>query len=71
MSCMCKDCARLHEQLQEQSGIMFGLRRTISKLRGEVRYERREKEKILKEVKKNRKPPLRKGQKRGSHGRNG
>jgi hypothetical protein len=68
---MCKDCERLHEQLQEQSGIMFGLRRRISQLRGELKYERREKEKIIKEKRKNQKPQLRKGQKRGQHGRNG
>jgi hypothetical protein len=68
---MCRDCEKLHEQLQEQAGIMFGLRKTISNLRGEVRYERREKEKLIKEKKKNQKPPLRKGQKRGKYGRNG
>lgn len=67
---MCNDCVRLHEQLQEQSATMFGLRRTISNLRGEVRYERREKEKLMKEMRKNRKPPLRKGQKRSNYGRN-
>lgn len=67
---MCQDCERLYEELQKQESISFGLRRTISNLRGEVRYERREKEKLQKEMRKNRKPHLRKGQKRSHFGRN-
>jgi len=68
---MCEDCGRLHEQLQEQAGIMFALRRRITRLRSQLKDERREKEKILKEQNKNNKQHLRKGQKRGHHGRNG
>lgn len=67
---MCRDCERLHEQLQEQSGEMFGLKRRIARLRSELKKERLEKAKILKEKTKNKKPELRKGQKRSHYGRN-
>jgi hypothetical protein len=62
---MCKDCERLHEQLQKQSGEMYGLKKNINRLRSALKKERREKANILKE-----KDPqhLRKGQKRSRHG---
>lgn len=66
---MCQDCQRLHEELQKQSAIMYGLRKRISSLKGELRYERKAKALLIKEKKK--KEPLRKGQKRGKYGRNG
>lgn len=65
---MCQDCVRLHEELQSQSAIMYSLRKRISSLKGELRYERRSKALLIKEKKK--KDPLRKGQKRGRYGRN-
>lgn len=61
---MCDDCARLHDELQKQAGIMFGLRKRITRLQGELRHERREKAKLLKEKKE--KSHYRNGQKRGS-----
>lgn len=65
---MCNDCARLHEQLHEQAAMMFGLRKRITRLQGELRYERQEKSKLLKE--KRQKDHYRNGQKRSNHGRN-
>lgn len=64
---MCNDCTRLHEQLQQQSYEMYGLKRRIIRLRSELKKERREKDKILKEKEKNH---YRNGQKRGKFGRN-
>ena len=66
---MCQDCQRLHEELQKQSAIMYGLRKRISSLKGELRYERQSKAQLIKEKKK--KDLIRKGQKRGFYGRNG
>jgi hypothetical protein len=65
---MCSDCTRLHEQLKQQSGEMFGLKKNINRLRSALKKERREKANILKEKDKQH---LRKGQKRGKHGFHG
>lgn len=61
---MCNDCDVLHERLQKLSGELFQMKRANSNLRGELKYERREKEKLLKE-KKGKKQHYRNGQKRG------
>lgn len=66
---MCADCERLHAELQKQAAIMYGLRKRISSLKGELKYERVEKAKLIKE--KRHRDHYRNGQKRGSHGRNG
>jgi hypothetical protein len=66
---MCSDCVRLHEELQKQSAIMYGLRKRISSLKGELRYERKSKAELIKEKKKT--THYRNGQKRGMRGRNG
>jgi len=66
---MCEDCARLHEELQKQSAVMFSLRKCITRLQGELRHERREKAKVLKEKKEQQ--HYKNGQKRGKHGRHG
>jgi Zn-finger protein len=66
---MCNDCTRLHEQLQQQSEEMYGLRKRITRLYGELRYERKSKAKLLKEKKEKEKQHVRKGQKRSRFGR--
>jgi predicted RNase H-like nuclease (RuvC/YqgF family) len=66
------DMQRLHDELQKQQAIAYSLRKRITALKGELRYERQKNgklEKLLKEHKK--KEHYRNGQKRGSHGRNG
>lgn len=68
---MCNDCERLHEQLQQQAGEMFGLKKNINRLRSALKKEKREKAKILEEKHKNQKPHLIKGQKRGARGFHG
>lgn len=60
---MCQDCERLYEELKKQQAIMFGLRKRISSLNGELRHERREKQKLIKQNKE--KQHYRNGQKRG------
>lgn len=66
------DLQRLYEELQKQEVISFGLKRRITSLRGELRYERQEKAKLLKELKDHQKKDhYRNGQKRGRNGRNG
>lgn len=62
---MCNDCSVLHERLQKQSAEMYQLKRAITNLRGELKYERREKEKLL--VEKKKKQHYRNGQKRSAH----
>jgi hypothetical protein len=58
--------------LQKQEGISYGLRKRITALKGELRYERKEKGKLLKELKEKRKHDhYRNGQKRGARGFNG
>lgn len=66
---MCQDCQRLHEELQKQSAITYSLRKRISSLKGELRYERQSKALLLKEKKQ--KQHYQNGQKRGKYGRNG
>ena len=66
---MCNDCVRLWEELQKQEAISYGLRKRISSLKGELKYERQSKAKLLKEKKEA--THYRNGQKRGRHGRNG
>lgn len=70
---MCQDCQRLYDELQKQEAISYGLRKRISSLRGELKYERHSKNELLKELRQKRKQHLRKGQKRGAYnnGRNG
>lgn len=69
---MCEDCVRLYDELQKQESISYGLRKRITSLKGELRYERKEKGKLIKELREKRKTEhYRNGQKRGSHGRNG
>jgi hypothetical protein len=65
----CPGCDRLHEQLQQQSAEMYGLRKRITRLYGELRYERKSKAKIIKEKKEKEKQHVRKGQKRSRFGR--
>jgi hypothetical protein len=60
---MCQDCQRLHDELKKQQGIMYGLRKRISSLKGELRHERQEKAKLLKQTKE--KQHYRNGRKRG------
>jgi hypothetical protein len=66
---MCQDCERLHEQLQQQSYEMYQLRCKIRRLRSELKKERVEKAKLLKDSTKNTKIRPRKGQKRSRFGR--
>jgi hypothetical protein len=61
---MCQDCERLYEELKKQEAISYGLRKWISSLKGELKYERREKAKLLKE-KREQKQHYRNGRKRG------
>lgn len=68
---MCMDCPRLHEELQKQAGEMYGLRKRITNLQGELRYERKEKAKLIKEKKQGQKQHYKNGQKRGKYGFNG
>jgi hypothetical protein len=66
------DLERLYAELQKQEAIQFGLRKRITSLKNELRYERQKNgklEKLLKEHKK--KDHYRNGQKRGKHGQNG
>lgn len=66
------DLERLYEELQKQEAIAYGLKKRISALKGELKHERQEKDKLLKELREKRKKEhYRNGQKRGSHGRNG
>lgn len=66
------DLQRLYEELQKQEAIAYGLKKRISALKGELKHERQEKDKLLKELREKRKKEhYRNGQKRGSHGRNG
>lgn len=63
---MCNDCAVLYEKMKSQEREMYSMKKTITSLRGELRYERKEKEKLLKEKRQNRnKQHYRNGQKRG------
>jgi hypothetical protein len=69
---MCEDCTRLHEQLQIQAEEMFRLRKRITRLQGELKYERRKTAVLLKEKKDLKQSQhYRNGQKRGNRGRNG
>lgn len=60
---MCQDCNRLHEELQKQAGIMYGLRKRITNLKGELKYERVKNAELVKENRQ--KQHYRNGQKRG------
>jgi hypothetical protein len=62
---MCQDCARLYDELQKQEGISYGLRKRITSLKGELRWERQEKARLIKEARKGEKQHYRNGQKRG------
>lgn len=55
---MCKDCERLHEELYEQSEEMYWLRKQIKNLEANIRSERLDKRKLVKE-KKGKKPQYR------------
>lgn len=63
---MCQDCIVLHEKLQQQNYQMWQMKRAIINLRGEVKYERREKDKLIRERKKNQKSHYKNG-KRGTN----
>lgn len=63
----CRDCERLHEQLQQQSEEMFGLKRRIRNLTKELKGERRKLEHMRKDKNEQ---FLRKGQKRSRYNRN-
>lgn len=74
---MSEDCTRhlqeierLHAQLQENSEIMYKLRKIITKKNGELKYERRKVQSLLKEKRQTEKAHYRNGQKRGK-GKNG
>lgn len=60
---MCQDCSVLHDRLKEVNEELFKVKRANSRLKGEVRYERQAKSKLLKEQKE--KHHYRNGQKRG------
>ena len=69
---MCSDCIALYDELQKQEAISYGLRKRITALKGDLRHERQEKGKLIKELKERRKKEhYRNGQKRGRNGRNG
>jgi hypothetical protein len=61
---MCNDCVRLYEELQKQESISYGLRKRITSLKGELRYERQQKSVLIKEARE-KKQHYRNGQKRG------
>lgn len=48
---VCKDCGRLHEELQSQSEEMYWLRKQITNLESCIRSERNDKRKLVKEKK--------------------
>lgn len=48
---MCQDCVRLHAELHKQAEQMYGLRKDIASLQRELRNERLEKTKLIKEKK--------------------
>lgn len=62
---MCSDCDTLHRKLKEQSHEMWTLRKTITKLRNELKYERKVKQQLIREKKKHQKQRYRNG-KRGT-----
>lgn len=62
---VCKDCVTLHRRLKELSNELFQVKRANSRLKGEVRHERQEKEKLLKDRREDRRQHYRNGQKRG------
>lgn len=66
---MCQDCIRLHDELQKQAYIMYGLRKRIRNLNGELKHERQERVKLLKEKKEQQ--HYRNSRKKGMRGRNG
>jgi hypothetical protein len=66
---MCQDCVRLYDELKKQAAVMYGLRKRISSLKGELKYERKSKAQLLKEKRESQ--HYRNGQKRGRHGRHG
>ena len=66
---MCRDCEVLHERLQELSHELFQLKRANTKLKGDLRHERQEKAKLLKEKKQTQ--HYRNEEKRGRNGRHG
>lgn len=61
---ICQDCVRLYEELQKQETISYGLRKRITSLKGELRWERQEKARFIKEAR-GQKQHYRNGQKRG------
>ena len=64
---MCKDCIVLDERLRKLSFELWQVKKANTNLRGELNYERREKEKLIKEKKKGQKQHYRNGQKRSAH----
>lgn len=66
------DLERVYAELQKQEGISYSLRKRITSLQAELRFERRKNGKLQKELKEQKKQEhYRNGQKRGCHGRNG
>lgn len=64
---MCNDCMVLHERMKGLEHELHQVKRALSNARAETKYERREKEKLIKEKKKT--IHYRNGQKRSSYGR--
>lgn len=64
---MCNDCVVLHEQLQQQNYQMWQMKRTIINLRGEIKYERKEKMKLVKEKRQRQKPKYKNGKRGTKH----
>lgn len=65
MGLMCNDCEVLHERLTLQADDLYRLKKTVSNLKGELRYERQARAKLIKEIKAGKKQHYRNGQKRG------
>jgi hypothetical protein len=62
----------LYAELQKQESISYSLRKRITSLKSELRYERQKNGKLEKELREQKKRDhYRNGRKRGSYGRNG
>jgi Skp family chaperone for outer membrane proteins len=65
------DVERVYAELQKQEGITYSLRKRITNLQAELRYERRKNGRLQKELKEKQKQEhYRNGQKRSNYGRN-
>jgi peptidoglycan hydrolase CwlO-like protein len=60
---VCQDCAVLHDRLKELADEMYQVKKRCTRLQGELRHERQERAKLLKERKE--RQHYRNGQKRG------